>query len=137
MLNSKLQARVPGRDCTLLLQRGSPVFGIKNRSQLLSQQLMGFDRAKAMRNAERFVAQGKIRSAIDEYKSVVENDPRDIATLNMLGDLHAKNADKKEAVRCYLLVAEHYSSQGFSQKAIAIYNKISRIQPDSIEVTTK
>jgi len=98
---------------------------------------MGFDRAKAMRNAERFVAQGKIRAAIDEYRSVVENDPRDIATLNMLGDLLAKNSDKKDAVRCYMLVAEHYSGQGFSQKAIAIYNKISRIQPDSIEVTEK
>ncbi|MFL6375807.1 MAG: tetratricopeptide repeat protein, partial [Pyrinomonadaceae bacterium] len=107
-----------------------------HRSQLLTQQLM-FDRAKAMRNAERFVAQGKIRAAIDEYRSVVDNDPRDIATLNMLGDLHAKNADKKEAVHCYMLVAEHYNAQGFSQKAIAIYNKISRIQPDSIEVTTK
>ena len=96
-----------------------------------------FDRAKAMRNAERFVAQGKIRAAIDEYRSVVENDPRDIATLNMLGDLYAKNADKNEAVRCYMQVAEHYSGQGFSQKAIAVYNKISRIQPDSVEVTAK
>jgi tetratricopeptide (TPR) repeat protein len=90
-----------------------------------------------MRNAERFVAQGKIRSAIDEYRSVVDNDPRDVATLNMLGDLYAKNADKKEAVRCYMQVAEHYNGQGFSQKAIAIYNKISRIQPDAIEVTAK
>lgn len=90
-----------------------------------------------MRNAERFVAQGKIRSAIDEYRAVVENDPRDIATLNMLGDLHAKNSDRKAAVRCYMQVADHYGSQGFSQKAIAVYNKISRIEPDSIEVTAK
>src|SRR5689334_4590596 len=98
---------------------------------------MSFDKTKAMRNAERYVAQGKIRAAIDEYRSVVENDPRDIATLNMLGDLYAKSSDKKEAIRCYMQVAEHYNAQGFSQKAIAVYNKISRIQPDSIEVTTK
>ncbi|HEV7698970.1 MAG TPA: tetratricopeptide repeat protein, partial [Pyrinomonadaceae bacterium] len=98
---------------------------------------MGFDRAKAMRNAERFVAQGKIRSAIDEYRSVVDNDPRDIATLNMLGDLYAKSSDKQAAVKCYMQVAEHYNGQGFSQKAIAIYNKISRIQPDSMDVSAK
>ena len=98
---------------------------------------MSFDKAKAMRNAERFVSQGNIRSAITEYRSVVDNDPRDIATLNMLGDLYAKSAEKREAVNCYLKVAEHYSTQGFSQKAIAIYNKISRIQPDSIEVSAK
>ncbi len=98
---------------------------------------MSFDKAKAMRNAERFVAQGKIRSAITEYRSVVDNDPRDIATLNMLGDLHAKSSEQKEAVTCYLQVADHYNTQGFAQKAIAIYNKISRIQPDSIEVSAK
>ncbi len=98
---------------------------------------MSFDKSKAMRNAERYVSQGKIRAAISEYRSVVENDPRDIATLNMLGDLHAKNAERREAVDCYLQVAEHYSTQGFAQKAIAIYNKISRIQPDSIEVSAK
>lgn len=90
-----------------------------------------------MRNAERHVAQGKIRAAISEYRAVVENDPRDIATLNMLGDLYAKSSEKREAVECYLQVAEHYSTQGFAQKAIAIYNKISRIQPDSIEVSAK
>ena len=98
---------------------------------------MSFDKGKAMRNAERFVAQGKIRAAITEYKAVVDNDPRDIATLNMLGDLHAKNSERKDAVSCYMQVAEHYNKQGFAQKAIAIYNKISRIQPDSIEVSAK
>ena len=98
---------------------------------------MSFDKAKAMRNAERFVAQGKIGAAIGEYRSVVDNDPRDIATLNMLGDLYAKSAEKKEAVACFMQVAEHYGTQGFSQKAIAVYNKIARIQPDSIEVSTK
>ncbi len=98
---------------------------------------MSFDKGKAMRNAERFVAQGKIHAAIAEYRAVVDNDPRDIATLNMLGDLHAKNSEKREAVICYMQVAEHYNKQGFAQKAIAIYNKISRIQPDSIEVSTK
>jgi tetratricopeptide (TPR) repeat protein len=98
---------------------------------------MSFDRTKAMRNAERYVAHGKIRAAILEYRSVVDNDPRDIATLNMLGDLYAKSADTREAVECYLQVANHYNTQGFAQKAIAIYNKISRIEPDSIEVATK
>lgn len=90
-----------------------------------------------MRNAERYVASGKLRSAIAEYRAVVDNDPRDFATLNMLGDLYAKSSEKRDAVTCYMKVAEHYSRQGFSQKAIAVYNKISRIHPDSIEVSAK
>ena len=98
---------------------------------------MSFDKLKAMRSAERFLAQGKIRAAISEYKQVVENDPRDFTTLNMLGDLYAKNSEEKEAVGCFRKVAEHYGKQGFAQKAIAIYNKISRLQPGSLEVAAK
>lgn len=98
---------------------------------------MSFDKIKAMRNAERFLAQGKIRAAINEYKRVVESDPKDFSTLNMLGDLYAKASDTQEAVKCFNQVAEHYGKQGFAQKAIAIYNKISRLSPESLEISAK
>ena len=98
---------------------------------------MSFDKIKAMRNAERFLSQGKIRAAINEYQRIVENDPKDFSTLNILGDLHAKNFNKQEAVGCFTQVAEHYNNQGFSHKAIAIYNKIFRIEPDSMEISAK
>ncbi len=98
---------------------------------------MSFDKVKAMRNAERYLSQGKIRAAIGEYKQVVESDPRDFSTLNILGDLCAKNSETNEAVKYFTKVAEHYGNQGFAQKAIAIYNKIARIQPDSIEISAK
>ena len=98
---------------------------------------MSFDKTKAMRNAERFLSQGKIRAAISEYQRVVENDPKDFSTLNILGDLYIKNSEKNEAVGCFTQVAEHYNTQGFAHKAIAIYNKISRIEPNSMEVSAK
>lgn len=98
---------------------------------------MVFDKTKAMRNAERFLSQGKIQSAIAEYKQVVAHDPKDFGTLNMLGDLYTKNSEKDLAVGCYTSVAEHYSKQGFAQKAIAVYNKITRLQPNSIEISAK
>ncbi len=98
---------------------------------------MSFDKVKAMRNAERFLSQGKIRSAISEYERIVENDPKDYSTLNTLGDLYVKNSEANEAVACYTKVAEHFSKQGFAQKAIAIYNKISRLKPHSVDVSEK
>ena len=98
---------------------------------------MSFDKTKFLRNAERFLAQGKVRAAIGEYKRIVENDPKDFSTLNILGDLHVKVSETKEAVKCYTAVAEHYGNQGFTQKAIAIYNKILRITPDSPEISLK
>ncbi|MGI8641877.1 MAG: tetratricopeptide repeat protein [Pyrinomonadaceae bacterium] len=98
---------------------------------------MSFDKIKVMRNAERFLSQGKIRAAISEYQRVVENDPKDFSTLNILGDLYMKSSEKHEAVGCFTQVAEHYNTQGFAHKAIAIYNKISRIEPNSMEVSAK
>jgi tetratricopeptide (TPR) repeat protein len=98
---------------------------------------MSFDKIKAMRSAERFLSQGKIRAAINEYKKVVEENPKDFSTLNIMGDLYVKNSENNEAVQCYRLVAEHYYGQGFANKAIAIYNKIARLQPESMEVTAR
>ena len=90
-----------------------------------------------MRNAERYLAQGKIRAAIGEYKDVVDNDPRDYGTMNLLGDLYTKSSEPKAAVSYYTTVAEYYSKQGFAQKAIAVYNKISKINPNSLTVSEK
>ena len=98
---------------------------------------MVFDKTKAMRNAERYLAQGKIRSAINEYKQVVEHDPKDFGTMNLLGDLYSKASEPKSAVTYYTIVAEHYSKQGFNQKAIAVYNKIAKLEPNSINVSEK
>lgn len=90
-----------------------------------------------MKNAERYLTQGKIQAAINEYQQVVENEPKDINSRNMLGDLYVKAEDKQAAVNCYQEVAGHYNSQGFAKKAIAIYNKIYRLEPDSLEISTK
>ena len=98
---------------------------------------MSFDKTKAMRSAEKFLSLGKIRQAISEYQRVAENDPRDFSTLNILGDLYVKSSEKHEAVECYTKVAEHYNKQGFAHKAIAVYNKIARLQPNSMEVSEK
>ena len=94
---------------------------------------MTFDKTKAMRNAEKYLSQGKIRSAIGEYEQVVKFDAKDFGTINMLGDLYSKDADVRKAVKCYAAVADHYGKQGFAQKAIAVYNKISRLEPNSVK----
>lgn len=98
---------------------------------------MAFDKTTAMRNAERYLAQGKINSAISEYKQVVKNDPKDFGTTNMLGDLYSKTHETNSAVECYTAVAEHYGKQGFAAKAIAVYNKIAKIAPGSPEISRK
>ena len=96
---------------------------------------MGFDKNKIMRKAEQYLTQGKISAAIKEYKTILKNDPSDVNTQNILGDLFSKAKDDEAAVKYYGLVAEHYDKNGFAKKAIAIYNKIHRIKPDSPNVS--
>lgn len=98
---------------------------------------MSFNKSKTRQSAERYLAQGKIKAAITEYVFIVDNDPTDFNTLNVLGDLYARMNEKEQAIECFKKLAEHYNKQGFSQKAIAVYNKISRLKPDSVEVSAK
>lgn len=98
---------------------------------------MGFDKTKVIRAAEKFLSQGKIPAAIKEYEKIVDEEPEDFTTLNMLGDLYARVGDKQEAAKCFALIAEHYREQGFNLKAIAMYKKIDRMQPGSPEMAAK
>ena len=91
---------------------------------------MGFDKAKAIRAAEKYLASGKIPSAIQEYARIVEHDAEDFNALNTLGDLYARVDKRAEAAACYRRVAEHYREQGFTLKAIAMYKKLTRFTPE-------
>lgn len=98
---------------------------------------MKFDKTKVMRSAERFLTQGKYLDAVQEYAKIVEHDPKDYTTLNILGDLYIKTDSQDKAISCYSRVADHYSKQGFAQKAIAVYKKVLKLEPNSIEISLK
>lgn len=98
---------------------------------------MGFDKAKVLRAAEKFLAQGKLSAAIAEYRQIVENDTDDFMALNVLGDLYARANQNNEAVACFTRIANHYREQGFSLKAVAMYKKVERLQPGSAEVASQ
>src|SRR5689334_21271285 len=89
---------------------------------------MAFDKAKVLKAAEKFLSQGKINAAIKEYRQIADNDPDDLTTLNMLGDLYVRSGKNEEAISCFERIAEHYSAQEFNLKAIAMYKKIERLR---------
>jgi tetratricopeptide (TPR) repeat protein len=97
---------------------------------------MAFDKVKTLRAAEKYLELGKIAPAIKEYCQIVAVDPDDFTTLNMLGDLYTRVGNSGEAVTCFRRIAEHYREQGFGLKAIAMYKKIDRLQPNDIEIAT-
>ena len=96
---------------------------------------MAFDKAKAIRAAEKHLAQGKVPAAIEEYRKIVEHDQDDFTCLNTLGDLYVRTGKQQEAVACFKRVADHYRVQGFALKAIAMYKKVTRYVPDEVNVS--
>src|SRR5437660_6836308 len=95
---------------------------------------MAFDKVKTLRAAERYLELGKIPAAVKEYCKIVEDDPDDFTTLNMLGDLYTRVGNQPAAIACFRRIAEHYREEDFALKAIAMYKKIDRLQPRDPEI---
>jgi len=95
---------------------------------------MAFEKVKTLRAAEKYLELGKIPAAIKEYCEIVEHEPDDFTTLNMLGDLYVRVGNSSAAISCFRRIAEHYREQDFALKAIAMYKKIDRLQPRNTEI---
>src|SRR5690348_3018661 len=98
---------------------------------------MAFQKAKALKEAEKSVAQGKITQAIKLYQLILDNDPSDLTILNTVGDLYIRDRNITEGLRQFHRLAEAYIREGFNVKAIAIYRKISKVDPNSIDTLLK
>jgi tetratricopeptide (TPR) repeat protein len=95
---------------------------------------VAFDREDSLRKAEKLLRQGRLDAAIAEYLRVVEHQPRDWNTGNLLGDLYIRAGQTESAVVHYSRVAEHLAQEGFLPKAAALYRKIVKIAPEDESV---
>jgi tetratricopeptide (TPR) repeat protein len=88
------------------------------------------DRAAILRSAEKLLHQGKLESAIAEYRRIVDEQPEDWTTANILGDLYIRAEQNDKAVEQFVRIADHLQRQGFLPEAAALYKKVLRIRPD-------
>lgn len=98
---------------------------------------MSLNKSKALRTAEKYVLQGKIPAAIDEYRKVVSADPGDLTTINTLGDLYVRAGRIQDAISNFSRIADSYREGGFTLKAIAMLKKISKLDPTNVETAMK
>ena len=94
---------------------------------------MAFNKAKAMQDAEKLVAQRKTADAIKHYLLIIEKDPTETALLNTVGDLYFREKNTAEALKCFQKLADAFTKDGFTVKAIAILKKIVKIDPSSVD----
>ncbi|HEX7287288.1 MAG TPA: tetratricopeptide repeat protein [Candidatus Angelobacter sp.] len=97
----------------------------------------GFNKAKVLASAEKFVQQGKLPNAITEYEKIIKEDPKDLTVLNTIGDLYARVGQNEHAVMYFKKVGEQYAGNGFNVKAIAVYKKLVKLQPNNSETNTR
>lgn len=97
----------------------------------------GFNKTKVLASAERYIQQGRLSNAIAEYQKILKHDARDITVVNTVGDLYTKVNQTEEATECFREVAQTYADTGFTVKAIAVYKKLSRLNPGNLEYVLK
>ncbi len=94
---------------------------------------LGFNKAKILSTAEKYVSQGKIPAAIQEYQKILENEPRDLTILNIVGDLYLRINKNEEALKYFYKLGEAYRDDGFARNAIAVYRRIVRVDTSAID----
>src|SRR5215813_631834 len=97
----------------------------------------GFNKAKVLASAEKFVQQGKLQNAIAEYEKIIKEDPKDLTVLNTIGDLYARVGQNEKAGHYFKKVGDIYSGEGFTVKAIAMYKKLTKLTPNNQEAVLK
>ena len=91
-------------------------------------------RDQLLRSAEKHIAKGKFDQALKDYLRVLDDNPRDISTLNKVGDLYVRINRSSDSIPYFKRIAEVCSLDGFFLKAIAIYKKINKIDPSRLDV---
>jgi tetratricopeptide (TPR) repeat protein len=89
---------------------------------------VAIDRDAALKRAEKFLRQGKLDGAIEEYVRLIEDQPRDWNSINALGDLYVRAGDGDRAVEQFTRIADHLFTEGFFPKAAALYKKALKVQ---------
>lgn len=93
----------------------------------------GFNKAKVLASAEKYVQQGKLQNAIGEYEKVAKEDSKDLTVLNTIGDLYARLGQTDKATSYFKKVGDSYAHDGFTVKAIAMYKKLTKLNPSAVE----
>src|ERR1700745_199183 len=87
--------------------------------------------------ADHYSRDGFFLKAIAIYKKINKLDPSKLDIYAKLADLYGKQGLAMEAKRQYQVLADYYLKHGDPANALAIYRKISELDPNSINVHVK
>jgi tetratricopeptide (TPR) repeat protein len=97
----------------------------------------GFNKEKSRAKAEGYLQQNKLQNAIAEYEKILAVEPRDLAILNTVGDIYGRLGQSEKAIERFRVIAESYATDGFNLKSIAMYKKITKLDPNGLPAIEK
>lgn len=98
---------------------------------------MALDKKEAtIERARRLADAGQYAQAIAAWRQLLDESPNDANVYNTIGDLALKSRANAEAIDAYNKAARFFLQEGFHLKAIAVYKKILKLEPDRAEIYT-
>ena len=94
-------------------------------------------RGKTRELAEKYVKKGKLTDAISEYKKLLTGDTQEVNVRNIISTLYLKMNQKIRALEELAQVAGHYEERGLYSQAMAVYKRISKLNPKDTEAAMK
>lgn len=91
------------------------------------------DRNKIKQNVDKFVRAKKYQEAIIELKKLYADNPKEISTLQQLGNLYLQVGEKDDAVPIFIKMSELYHITGFTSKALASIKIALRESPTNTQ----
>jgi Flp pilus assembly protein TadD len=98
---------------------------------------MSLNKNEALRQAEQYVQQGNMSSAIAVYRKIVEADPFDLSVISALGDLYVKANRTPDAINYLASTADNYLRKGSTNSAIYLLNKVLKLDSLNAQVYMK
>ncbi len=94
-------------------------------------------RGKTRELAEKYVKKGKLTEAISEYKKLLTGDTQEVNVRSIISNLYLKLNQKRRALDELSQVAAHYEERGLYSQAMAVYKKITKLNPKDTEAAMK
>jgi tetratricopeptide (TPR) repeat protein len=87
-------------------------------------------RVALLKRANKLFRQGKADAAVKEYKKILEIKPDDLEVRRIVGDLELRQNNNRGAIEQFEWISDYYLKEGFFAKAIAMFKRITRIDPN-------
>ncbi len=98
---------------------------------------MAIDRTKVQKQAEAYMAAGKMDRAIDEFQKLLDDKPEDSNLMNRIGDAYLQVGKLPDALDMFKRSGMGFERSGFTNKAAAVFKKAHRAAPEDVDVSAR